>query len=156
MLAAGWWAVHTQQESRAGGDPLICDLELVCYKHQIKYINNPITIHVRFRLVRPDPLRHCLNRGFSRIKRFRGLNSTNLQRLRCNRCQLPNYAYALASGFSNCRGLKDYALLIREICVISLIRSTDRIGRAIVIPYRSLIKSPIPSLLTTSHCFYQN
>ena len=85
------------------------DSECIGYEYEVKHIDDPIAIHVRLRLVRPESLCHCLNRG---------LNSTNLQRLRCIRRQLPNYAYALASGFSNCRGLNDCALLIRVICVI--------------------------------------
>ena len=106
------------QASRAGGGFLFRDSECIGYEYEVKHIDDPIAIRVRLRLVRPESLGHCLNRGFSRIKGIRGLNSTNLQRLRCIRRQLPNYACAMASGFSNCRGLKDCALLIRVICVI--------------------------------------
>ena len=62
-------------------NPLIRDSELIRHKHQIKHIDNPIPIHIRPQTIHPEPLRYCLNRGFSRIKGFRGLNSTNLRRL---------------------------------------------------------------------------
>ena len=46
------------QESRGGGDLLICDLELVGYKHQIKNVDKPVAIYIQFRLVRSKSLRH--------------------------------------------------------------------------------------------------
>lgn len=33
-------------------------LELICYEHQIKHIDNPVPVHVPLQTIRPKRLRH--------------------------------------------------------------------------------------------------